>query len=43
VWGALSQCAIDPNEVAEQLETEGVASFQKSFRDLLAVLATKAK
>ena len=43
VWDALSQCDIDPNEIAQQLETEGVASFQKSFRDLLAVLAAKAK
>lgn len=42
VWASLSQFAIDPNQVAQKLETEGVASFQKSFRDLLAVLAAKA-
>jgi transaldolase len=43
VWNELSELAIDPNEVAHQLETEGVASFQKSFRDLLTVLKTKAQ
>lgn len=43
VWSSLSQLEIDPNEVAQQLELEGVASFQKSFRDLLLVLEDKAK
>ncbi len=33
---------VDLQEVADTLEAEGVASFEKSFQDLLATLATKA-
>ena len=42
VWTALSASGVDMNEVAQKLEDEGVASFSKSFEELLAALATKA-
>ena len=42
VWGALSAVGIDMDDVATVLEHEGVASFSKSFDDLLATLNTRA-
>ena len=41
-WNALAKLGIDTNEVAEQLEREGVSSFQKSFDELLTALRDKA-
>jgi transaldolase len=41
-WAAISDVGVDLADVGEQLETEGVASFTKSFDDLLASLAAKA-
>ena len=43
VLHALQHVGIDLNAVADQLETEGVVSFQQSFNDLLAVLEAKRK
>jgi transaldolase len=40
---ALQNIGIDMTAVADQLESEGVASFQQSFNDLLAVLESKRK
>lgn len=42
VWAALAEVGIDMGEVADQLEREGVASFQKSFDELLEALEAKA-
>ena len=42
VWRQLGEVGVDMDDVAEQLEREGVASFQKSFEELLAALAAKA-
>jgi transaldolase len=42
VWAALPRVGVDMDEVAAQLEREGVASFQKSFDELIAALGTKA-
>jgi transaldolase len=42
VWGALAANGIDMDDVADVLEREGVASFSKSFDDLLASLAARA-
>jgi transaldolase len=42
VLADLARAGIDFADVAERLETEGVASFAKSFDDLLEVLADKA-
>jgi transaldolase len=42
VWAALPRVGVDMDEVAAQLEREGVASFQKSFDELIAALETKA-
>jgi transaldolase len=42
VWAALPAVGIDLDDVADRLETEGLASFQASFDELLAALATKA-
>jgi transaldolase len=41
-WHALMAAGIDLRDVAVTLEREGVASFQKSFVDLLAALEAKA-
>ena len=40
---AVFNIGIDMTAVADQLESEGVASFQQSFNDLLAVLESKRK
>lgn len=40
---ALAAAGIDMKSVAEQLEREGVASFAKSFDDLLGSIDTKAR
>jgi transaldolase len=42
VLDALAGVGIDLDEVTDLLETEGVASFTKSFDELLAVLDTRA-
>jgi transaldolase len=42
VWQALADVGVDMDEVAEVLEREGVASFEKSFDELLATLESKA-
>ena len=42
VWTDLAAVGVDMADVAETLEREGVASFAKSFDDLLATLATRA-
>lgn len=41
VWGDLARIGIDMADVAEVLEREGVASFAKSFEDLLSTLSTR--
>jgi transaldolase len=41
-WKALQDVGIDFDEVGQTLEDEGVASFQKSFDELLGALSTKA-
>ena len=41
-WAELAMNAIDVDEVANQLEAEGVASFIKSFDELIGVLEEKA-
>jgi transaldolase len=41
-WAELAMNAIDVDEVAAQLEVEGVASFIKSFDELIGVLEDKA-
>ena len=40
-WGALAAVGIDLADVASKLEREGVASFQKSFTELLDALEAK--
>lgn len=42
VWAALAEVGVDMDDVATQLEREGVNSFQKAFDELLASLETKA-
>lgn len=42
VWQSLADVGVDMDEVADQLEREGVASFQKSFTELIDALDTKA-
>lgn len=41
-WAELAMIEIDVDEVANQLEAEGVASFIKSFDELIGVLEDKA-
>ena len=41
-WAALAAVGIDMDDVAATLEQQGVASFQKSFAELLSTLETKA-
>jgi transaldolase len=42
IWAALPGIGVDMDDVAEQLEREGVSSFQKSFEELIEALETKA-
>jgi transaldolase len=42
IWQAIAEIGVDHAAVAQQLEREGVNSFQKSFDELLAALTTKA-
>ncbi len=42
VWAALAEIGVDMADVAAQLEREGVASFEKSFDELITALETKA-
>jgi transaldolase len=41
-WAALAEVGVDMEDVAQTLEREGVASFQKSFDQLLDALTAKA-
>ena len=41
-WAALAAIGINMDEVAAVLEREGVASFAKSFEDLLATMGERA-
>ena len=41
-WAALAEVGVDMDDVADQLEREGVASFMKAFDELIAALETKA-
>ena len=41
-WAALAQVGVDMDEVARVLEAEGVASFVKSFEELLSTLQSRA-
>jgi len=41
-WRQLAKVGIDMDDVAEKLERDGVANFQKSFDELLAALSAKA-
>jgi transaldolase len=41
-WAQLAMNQIDVDEVADQLEREGVASFIQSFEELIHALETKA-
>lgn len=41
-WTGLGRVGVDVADVARQLESEGVSSFQKSFTELLTALETKA-
>lgn len=43
VFDDLARVGVDIGAVTEQLETEGVASFEKSFEDLLDALNAKAE
>lgn len=43
VWQALAGVGIDMDDVAAQLEREGVDAFMKSFDELIAALETKAR
>ena len=42
VWQSLADVGVDMNDVAAQLEREGVASFAKSFDELISALESKA-
>jgi transaldolase len=41
-WKALASIGVDMDDVAQRIEDEGVASFLKSYDDLIATLATSA-
>jgi transaldolase len=41
-WQQLRDVGVDLDDVADQLEREGVASFEKSFDELLSALSTKS-
>ena len=42
VWQGLADVGVDMDDVAATLEREGVASFEKSFDELLATLEAKS-
>jgi len=42
VWAKLAEVGVDMDDVAAVLEREGVASFEKSFDELIEALETKA-
>ncbi len=42
VWDALPRVGVDMDDVAAQLEREGVSSFQKAFDELITALETKS-
>jgi transaldolase len=42
VWASLAEVGVDMDDVAAQLEREGVSSFQKSFDELITALDAKA-
>jgi transaldolase len=42
VWQALADVGVDMDDVAAQLEREGVSSFQKAFDELVTALDAKA-
>jgi transaldolase len=42
VWSDLASVGVDMDDVAEQLERDGVASFQTSFDELIAALTAKS-
>jgi transaldolase len=42
VWKRLAAVGVDMDDVADTLEREGVASFQKSFDELISALEAKA-
>jgi transaldolase len=42
VWSDLATVGVDMDDVAAQLERDGVASFQTSFDELIAALAAKS-
>lgn len=42
VWASLPRLGVDLDDVARQLEHEGLTSFQKSFDELLGALSDKA-
>ena len=42
IWAALADVGVDMDNVAAQLEREGVASFKKSFDDLIDTLREKS-
>jgi len=42
VWADLAAAGVNLTDVADQLEREGVSSFQKSFDELITALTTKA-
>lgn len=42
VWRELAEVGVDMEDVADKLERDGLASFSKSFDDLLVALAEKA-
>jgi transaldolase len=41
-WAAIAAVGVDLDDVAAKLESDGVASFQRSFDELIAALAEKA-
>ena len=41
-WDAITAVGVDLDDVAAKLERDGVASFQKSFDELLDALTAKA-
>lgn len=42
VWDALANVGVDMDDVAAQLEREGISSFTKAFEEVLTALETKA-